>query len=141
MPIQRGPLSGCCTRKKYKRTCNEGRDTCFMHGFTYKIISCLNGTAPCWGGFFTWATLFRDNYSLHYSGNFPQQGCYPWSQNPLLRLIKSVANEPNLKISGAQVVVTGAGGKTGGLVLEKLLSRPNDFVAKAIVRNEQVCLT
>lgn len=34
--------------------------------------------------------------------------------------------------------MTGAGGKTGGLVLEKLLARPGEFVAKAIVRNEQV---
>eukprot|EP00884_Botryococcus_braunii_P014981 jgi/Botrbrau1/23484/Bobra.106_1s0036.2 len=35
------------------------------------------------------------------------------------------------------VVVTGAGGRTGGLVLQKLVARPDDFTAKAIVRNEQ----
>lgn len=37
-----------------------------------------------------------------------------------------------------QVVVTGAAGQTGLLIVKKLLARPADFVTRAVVRSEQV---
>lgn len=36
-----------------------------------------------------------------------------------------------------KVVVVGAGGRTGALVLEKLLSKPDDFVVRGVVRSEK----
>ncbi len=39
-----------------------------------------------------------------------------------------------------QVVVSGAGGRTGSLIMQKLLARPDTYKARGIVRNEEVCL-
>lgn len=39
---------------------------------------------------------------------------------------------------GVQVVVTGAGGKTGGSVFRKLQAQPGKYQAVALVRSEQV---
>ena len=45
------------------------------------------------------------------------------------RALRAVAGD---KLS---VLVTGAGGRTGSLVLEKLLSEPDTFTAKGLVRS------
>ena len=39
-----------------------------------------------------------------------------------------------------KVLITGASGKTGALVVKELLSRPDDFDVKVTVRSEKVCL-
>lgn len=41
---------------------------------------------------------------------------------------------------GVQVVVTGAGGKTGGSVFRKLQAQAGKYQAVAVVRSEQVRL-
>ena len=38
-----------------------------------------------------------------------------------------------------QVTVTGAGGRTGKLIMQKLLAQPDTFTARAVVRDEKVC--
>ena len=43
-------------------------------------------------------------------------------------------------VVSVQVVVTGAGGKTGGSVFRKLLAQPGKYQAVAVVRSEQVTL-
>ena len=40
-----------------------------------------------------------------------------------------------------QVTVTGAGGRTGKLIMQKLLAQPDKFTARGVVRDEKVCLT
>lgn len=40
---------------------------------------------------------------------------------------------------GVQVTVTGAGGRTGKLIMQKLLAQPDKFTARAVVRDEKVC--
>ena len=37
-----------------------------------------------------------------------------------------------------QVTVTGAGGRTGKIVLQKLLAQPDKFEARGVVRNAKV---
>ena len=37
-----------------------------------------------------------------------------------------------------QVTVTGAGGRTGKIVLQKLLAQPDKFEARGVVRNTKV---
>ena len=37
-----------------------------------------------------------------------------------------------------QVTVTGAGGRTGKLILQKLLAQPDKYTARGLVRDEKV---
>lgn len=38
-----------------------------------------------------------------------------------------------------QVTVTGAGGRTGSLIFQKLLEAPGQFEARAVVRTDKAC--
>lgn len=41
-------------------------------------------------------------------------------------------------LTSLQVVVTGAAGQTGSLIVEKLLARPDEFITRAVVRSAKV---
>ena len=49
--------------------------------------------------------------------------------------------QPQFVTTACQVLVTGAGGRTGKLVLQKLLGRPEHFEARGLVRTAEVGLS